>query len=82
MRADTGESCCGGSKEELSWPDGFANGVDALLGHNLIAFDIPYLKAAMPKLGILQLPQVDTLRLSPLAFPKNLLSTRVSDKRT
>ena len=69
---DTGQVCSGsGSRAELARLDAFAEGVDVLLGHNLIAFDIPYLAAAMPRLGLLKLPQVDTLRLSPLAFPRN-----------
>ena len=72
VRSDTGEAVSGsGSRQELTRLDGFAEGVDFLLGHNLIAFDIPHLKAAMPRLGLLKLPQVDTLRLSPLAFPRN-----------
>ena len=72
VRSDTGEAFCGGgSKAELSRLDAFANGVDVLLGHNLIAFDILHLKAAVPGLRLLKLPLVDTLRLSPLAFPRN-----------
>ena len=51
--------------------DTFAAGVDALLGHNLIAFDLPHLKAVQPNLRLLRLPAVDTLRLNPLAFPRN-----------
>jgi ATP-dependent DNA helicase RecQ len=42
-----------------------------LLGHNLIAFDIPHLEAANQDLRLLKLPRVDTLRLNPLAFPRN-----------
>ncbi len=51
--------------------DRFAAGVDALLGHNLIAFDLPHIKAVQPNLRLLRLPAVDTLRLNPLAFPRN-----------
>ncbi len=51
--------------------DEFADGADFLLGHNLIAFDRPQLKAAKPDLRLLKLPAVDTLRLNPLAFPRN-----------
>ena len=40
-------------------------------GHNLIDFDLPYLSAANPNLRQPQLPAVDTLRLNPLAFPRN-----------
>ena len=41
-----------------------------LLGHNIIAFDIPHLQALDPHLQLLKLPVVDTLRLNPLAFPQ------------
>ena len=41
-----------------------------LLGHNIIAFDIPHLRALNPHLTLLKLPVVDTLRLNPLAFPQ------------
>ena len=51
--------------------DDFAAGAAFLLGHNLIAFDLPHLAAANPNLKLLKLPVVDTLRLSPLAFPRN-----------
>jgi ATP-dependent DNA helicase RecQ len=51
--------------------DDFADGVDFLLGHNLIDFDLPHLRAANPNLRLLRLPAVDTLRLNPLAFPRN-----------
>ena len=51
--------------------DDFADGADFLLGHNLIAFDLPHLKAAKSDLRILELPPVDTLWLNPLAFPHN-----------
>ena len=72
VRSDTGAVCSGkGSAAKLSRLDDFAEGADVLLGHNLIAFDVPHLQAAMPRLELLKLPQVDTLRLSPLAFPRN-----------
>ncbi|MXX40228.1 MAG: RecQ family ATP-dependent DNA helicase [Gemmatimonadetes bacterium] len=51
--------------------DDFADGADFLLGHNLIDFDLPHLEAAKPDLRLLKLPAVDTLRLNPLAFPRN-----------
>ena len=76
VRPDTGES--------LIYPDGrvslaralrelddFADGVDFLLGHNLIDHDLRSLRIANPNLGLLQLRAVDTLRLNPLAFPRN-----------
>ena len=51
--------------------DVFAQGADYLLGHNLLAFDLPHLIAAKPDLRLLRLPAVDTLRLNPLAFPRH-----------
>ena len=51
--------------------DNLADGADFLLGHNLIAFDLLHLQAASPSLRLLRLPAVDTLRLNPLAFPRN-----------
>ena len=51
--------------------DAFAEGAYFVLGHNLIAFDLPHLTAARPYLRLLKLPAVDTLLLSPLAFPRN-----------
>ena len=74
VRTDTGGrlvhsgSGLGAALERL---DDFADGVSFILGHNLIAFDLPHLRAAKPDLRLLELPAVDTLRLSPLAFPRN-----------
>ncbi len=51
--------------------DDFAAGAGFLLGHNLIAFDLPHLKAINPDLKLFRLPAIDTLRLNPLAFPRN-----------
>ena len=46
-------------------------GAGFILGHNLIHFDLPHLRAASPGLRLLELPAVDTLMLNPLAFPRN-----------
>ena len=51
--------------------DDFADGAEFLLGHKLIDFDLPRLQAENPGLRLLRLPAVDTLLLSPLAFPRN-----------
>ena len=72
----------GDTDDRLTYPPGnLANALDALdclaedaaflLGHNLIAFDLPQLRAAQPNLRLLAKPVIDTLRLNPLAFPKN-----------
>ena len=74
VRSDTGRSQIfrGGSLAgALSKLDDIADGVDCLLGHNLIRFDLPHLQAAKSDLRLLQLPAVDTLWLNPLAFPRN-----------
>jgi ATP-dependent DNA helicase RecQ len=51
--------------------DAHSRGAAFLLGHNLIAFDAPHLAAARADLALLRLPRIDTLRLNPLAFPRN-----------
>ena len=76
VRADTGEPLVFPAAREglpagLAKLDRFAQDAEFLLGHNLIDFDLPLLKAASPSLRLLQLPAVDTLRLNPLAFPRN-----------
>ena len=75
VRSDTGQSLTfsnsTGLAAALAKLDDLADGVDFLLGHNLIAFDLPHLQAANSGLRLLQLPAVDTLRLNPLAFPRN-----------
>ncbi len=57
--------------DTLTKLDELASGAEFLLGHNLIAHDLPHLRAAAPDLRLLDLPPLDTLRLSPLAFPHN-----------
>ena len=74
VRTDTGRSLVhsgGGLLAALARLDDFADGASVVLGHNLIAFDLPHLKATKPNLRLLKLPAVDTLRVSPLAFPRN-----------
>ena len=76
VRADLGESFCFPMRgisfgAALAKLEGLADGADFLLGHNLIEFDLPHLKAANPGLRLLRLPAVDTLMLNPLAFPRN-----------
>ncbi len=74
VRSDTGESLVhsgGGLSAALARLDDFVRDAAFLLGHNLIDFDLPHLAASKPDLRMLRLPTVDTLRLSPLAFPRN-----------
>ena len=51
--------------------EAFAEDAQALVGHNLIAFDLDILRREQPALKLLELPVLDTLKLSPLAFPRN-----------
>ena len=76
VRPDTGRSlifpAAGDSlPNALAKLDYLSDGADFLLGHNLIEFDLPHLRAVNPDLRLLRLPEVDTLRLNPLAFPRN-----------
>ena len=78
VRSDTNQSLVfpqdlkrGDLTEALSKLDELATGAAFLLGHNLIDFDLLHLRAAKPELQLLKLPPVDTLRLNPLAFPRN-----------
>ncbi len=57
--------------DALSELDDFAEQTAVVLGHNLIHFDLPHLRAAAPDLQLLRRPALDTLMLSPLAFPRN-----------
>ena len=76
VRSDTGQSLTLSTRGNrlaaaLAALDDLADGADFLLGHNLIDFELPHLKAAGPDLRLLRLPAVDTLRLNPLVFPRN-----------
>ena len=48
-----------------------AGGAKWLMGHNILGHDLKYLQSAAPDAAWLKLPLIDTLRLSPLAFPQN-----------
>ena len=75
IRGDTDErfshSRRRGIAEALSRLDDLADGASFVLGHNVIAFDLPLLRSVRPGLRLLKLPVIDTLRLSPLAFPRH-----------
>ena len=76
VRPDTGQSLSLTANRRnladgLSRLDALADGAEFIVGHNIIDFDLPHLRAASPSLHLLQLPVVDTLRLNPLAFPRN-----------
>jgi ATP-dependent DNA helicase RecQ len=70
-------------REALDDLDRFIAKVDArfLAGHNLLAHDWPILQQLRPGLRLLRLPVVDTLFLSPLAFPEVPYHALVKDYR-
>ncbi|MBT7259988.1 MAG: RecQ family ATP-dependent DNA helicase [Desulfobacula sp.] len=49
----------------------FSKNADYILGHNIVKHDLPVAKNLFPEAGFLTLPVIDTLFLSPLAFPEN-----------
>lgn len=59
--------------------DQLTQGAAFVLGHNIVAFDQPALALLHPNLTLHQLPLVDTLELSPLAFPQNPYHRLVKD---
>ncbi|MDX9788100.1 MAG: RecQ family ATP-dependent DNA helicase [Desulfobacterales bacterium] len=56
-------------------------GADAryVLGHNIFSHDLPFLAGMAPELKMLSLPIIDTLYLSPLAFPQNPYHRLIKD---
>lgn len=67
------------SLAQLAEFDGLAAQADFILGHNVLAHDIPHLARLAPDLTLLQKPVIDTLYLSPLAFPENPYHRLVKD---
>ncbi len=76
VHPDTGQSLTFPSERDgldgaLAKLDDFSKVVEFLLGHNLMDFDLPQLRALEPGLRLSRLPAVDTLRLNPWAIPRN-----------
>ncbi len=67
------------SKRQLADFDALAGEADFILGHNILSHDIPHLTELAPDLTLLQKPVIDTLYLSPLAFPENPYHRLVKD---
>ena len=63
----------------VSQLDHITHGADFVLGHNYVQFDGPVLAHLYPSLALHSLPQVDTLELSPIAFPQNPYHRLVKD---
>jgi len=57
----------------------FLSDAPYLLGHNLLAHDLELCRQVDSSLAFLQKPAIDTLLLSPLAFPENPYHRLVKD---
>ncbi len=51
--------------------DEFAADAEFILGHNILHHDLPHCRRLNPHAAFLHKPVIDTLFLSPLAFPEN-----------
>ncbi|WP_121419064.1 RecQ family ATP-dependent DNA helicase [Pseudomonas aeruginosa] len=83
LRPDTEDelevTIAGNLSETLSRLDTMGKGASFVLGHNVIEHDLAILRQQAPQLKLHQLPVIDTLRLSPLAFPQNPYHRLVKD---
>ena len=59
------------ASSDLKAVDAYCDGAKWIIGHNLIAHDLEVLARLDPNLALLSLKPIDTLYLSPLAFPRN-----------
>jgi len=66
-------------KEALAELDQFGREATYVLGHNLLGHDLPLLETLALDLSLLKKPVIDTLYLSPLAFPENPYHRLVKD---
>lgn len=66
-------------RQVLSDFDKFSRQAAFLLGHNILRHDLPICRAIAPDLALLNKPVIDTLLLSPLAFPENPYHRLVKD---
>ncbi len=65
--------------DALSELDRFSADATYVLGHNILSHDLPLLENVSPQLELLKKPVIDTLYLSPLAFPENPYHRLVKD---
>lgn len=63
----------------LAQIDTLTDGSAFVVGHNVVRHDLPTLFKLFPDLLLNHLPTVDTLELSPLAFPANPYHSLVKD---
>ncbi len=73
-RPDTAQSLCANGTQmpaALGRIDALTDGASLVIGHNISRHDLPALAVLHPQLKLHALSVVDTLDLSPLAFPEN-----------
>ncbi len=68
-----------GTSTTLKQLDEIAGDAEFVLGHNLLGHDFPVLQSSSPWLQLLKKPVIDTLYLSPIAFPQNPYHRLVKD---
>lgn len=82
-RADTGASAvlqgAFSAAEAGACLDEVTQGASFVLGHNIVDHDLAVLGKLYPALALHELPVIDTLWLSPLAFPHNPYHSLVKD---
>ena len=81
-RPDNRQSVCVAGRQmssALAQIDALTEGAAFVVGHNVIRHDLPALATLFPGLKLNALPAVDTLELSPLAFPENPYHSLVKD---
>jgi ATP-dependent DNA helicase RecQ len=74
--ARAGNDARSGALDELAT---LARSAWCVLGHNLVRHDLSVLRDTCPQHPLLRLPVIDTLILSPLAFPENPYHRLVKD---
>lgn len=67
------------SVKTLEQLDVFGQDADFILGHNIIVHDLPYLQKLNHSIKVFSKPAIDTLFLSPLAYPANPYHRLVKD---
>ena len=67
------------TRDDLRALDEFSGHARGVLGHNILDHDLPILARLQPDLKLLNKPVIDTLFLSPLAFPENPYHRLVKD---
>jgi len=61
--------------------DRLAADAQLVVGHNLLEHDLPHLEREVPELALLRKPALDTLVLSPIAFPRRPYHALVKEHR-